>query len=388
MGNLKVLMMGGRRCGKTSALASLFDQMKNTPAIFKLLTVADKTILETKIDPITLKEEKQEPLNIKKLELQSFLRKYNPSDFLVDKGPTRNWWFYNMQISLAGTNKTMNMEFRDAAGEFFDHGGAHTDEATKYINDCDVFVVIVDTPYLMSDDDSVVCAANVTDSIHSFLTSIDEKSDEKLAPKFVLFVPIKCEKWIQEGKINEVNEKILKVYAPTISHLKNRDNTELSIIPIQTAGGIVFSEMRQSWVIINQEGEVKKCSKVTENTVVLGNGEMYYKKPEDVLNPDPEGNFKFDKENIDIERPSSWFHHNSKSPKYTPHNCEQIALHILRFMLNKARKNQSNNSIIQFFRSIFGAITLNDLNNTIVELTNRGLIKDTGDGIKRIKIYS
>ena len=25
---LKVLMMGGRRCGKTSALASLFDQMR------------------------------------------------------------------------------------------------------------------------------------------------------------------------------------------------------------------------------------------------------------------------------------------------------------------------------------------------------------------------
>ena len=387
MANLKVLMMGGRRCGKTSALASLFDQMKNTPDIYKLLTVADKTILETKIDA-TGKEEKQEPLNNKKLELQNFLKKYNPNDFLVDKGPTNNYWLYNMQISLAGTNKTMNMEFRDAAGELFDYGGAHSNQTMQYVKDCDVFVVIVDTPYLMCDDDAIVCAANVTDSIHTFLSSIDENADGCVEPKFILFVPIKCERWIHEGKINEVNERIHQIYAPTINHLKNRENTEIAIIPIQTAGSIDYSEMRDSYIVVTSDGKAKKCSKVTDRTVVLENGEMYSIKSDEILNEDPEGMFRFDDDTLDFKRPSLWFHHNSKDPKYAPKNCEQIALHILRFMLNKARRNQSNNRIVQFFRSIFGAITLNDLNNTIVELTGRGLIKDAGEGIERIKIYS
>ena len=386
MGNLKVLMMGGRRCGKTTALASLFDQMKHTPAIYELLTVADKTILETKtIDGVS---EKQEGLNNKKLELQSFLRNYNSSDFLVDKGPTRNFWLYNMQITLAGTNKTMNMEFRDSAGEFFDYGGAHTNETMQYVKDCDVFIVVVDTPYLMCDDDAVSCAANATDSIHTFLSSIDENSDEIQEAKFVMFVPIKCEKWIHEGKINEVNQKIRQVYGPSINHLKNRDNTEISIIPIQTAGSIDFSEMREPYVVVSPDGTLRKCSKVTDKTVILSNGKMCSIKPEDVLNEDPDGVFKFDDDSLDIKRPSSWYHHSSKEPKYAPQNCEQIALHVLRFMLNKARKNQSSNRFVQFFRGVFGAITLNDLNNTIVELTNKGLIKDFGDGIERIQPYS
>lgn len=386
MGNLKVLMMGGRRCGKTSALASLFDQMKNTPAIYELLTVADKTkLLPKNVDGLP---EKQESLNNKKLELQHFLQQYNPSDFLVDKGPTRNWWLYNMQISLAGTRKTMNMEFRDSAGEFFDHGGSHTEETMQYVNDCDVFVIVVDTPYLMHNDDAVVCAANVTDSIHTFISSIDEKADSKLEPKLVLFVPIKCEKWLHEGKIHEVNEKIRNAYAPTLSYLASRENTEISIIPIETAGGIEFSEMREPYIIVSSDGMIRKCSKVTDKIAILSDGKMYQVKPEDVLEEDPEGVFKFDEEELCIKRPSSWFHHISQKPKYAPYNCEQIALHILRFMLNKARKNQNNNKIIQFFRNVFGAITLADLNNTIVELTNRGLIKDTGDGIERIKTYS
>ncbi len=386
MANLKVLMMGGRRCGKTSALASLFDQMKNTPEINKLLTVSDKTILETKyIDGIA---EKQEALNNKKLELQSFLKKYHSSDFLIDKGPTINFWLYNMQILLAGTSKAMTMEFCDSAGEFFDHGGVHTQETMQYVKDCDVYVIVVDTPYLMCDDDAVVAAANVTDSIHTFLTSIDENTDNKQEAKCVLFVPIKCEKWLHEGKIQEVNEKIKTVYGASINHLQHRSHTEIAIIPIQTAGDIEFSEMRDPYIVVDAIGNVKKCSKVTDHTVVLSDGCMYQLKSTDQLNPDPEGLFKFDEDSLDIVRPSLWFHHSSKAPKYSPHNCEQIALHILRFMLNKARKNQSNNRFIQFFRAIFGAITVNDLNNTIIELTNRSLIKDIGEGIERIKTYS
>lgn len=386
MENLKVLMMGGRRCGKTSALASIFDQMKNTPAINKLLTVADKTILETKI--VNGVSEKQEALKDKKFELQNFLKEYNPFDFLVDKGPTRHYWLYNMQISLAGTNKTMNMEFRDSAGEFFDYGGAHTDETMQYVKDCDVFVIVIDTPYLMYDNEAVSSAANVTDSIHTFLSSIDDNSDGQQGAKFVLFVPIKCEKWIHEDKIKEVNQKIKQVYGPSINHLKNRENTEISIIPIQTAGSIDFSEMRESYEIHSPDGKTRKCSKVTDNIVTLSNGQMYKIKPEDVLNEDPEGVFKFDDEALDIKRPSSWYRHSSKEPIYAPKNCEQIALHILRFMLNKARKNQSTNWFLITWKKIFRRITIDDLNNTLVEITNKGLIKDQGDGIERIKIYS
>lgn len=44
---LKVLMVGGRRCGKTSALASMFEQMINGE-VKNYFTVSDRTHLETK----------------------------------------------------------------------------------------------------------------------------------------------------------------------------------------------------------------------------------------------------------------------------------------------------------------------------------------------------
>lgn len=384
MASLKVLMMGGRRCGKTSVLSSLFDQMIHTKQINNILTVADKTILEIK--EVNGLKEKQESLSNKRIELQSFLGAYKTTDFLVDKGPTRHFWKYNMQVSLAGTNKTMNIEFRDSAGEFFDHGGQHTQETLDYLKDCDVFVIVVDSPYLMQND-AIADAANAIDSIHTFLTSIDECSVEKQGAKLVLFVPMKCEKWIHDGKIEDVKNRIYERYASTITHLQKRDNTEVSIIPVQTAGDIAFSEMRKSYTVVSTTGTCKKCSKVTDKIVITSSGDMYSLREGDIINPDMEAVFKFDDEALDIERPSAWFHHTNPSPKYAPKHCEQVALHILRFMLNKARNNQSTSWFSQFFRNIFGRITLNDLNNTIVEMTNSGLIKDTGDGIERIKVY-
>lgn len=385
MANLKVLMMGGRRCGKTSVLSSLFHQMIHTSQINNILTVADKTIQETK--EVNGLIERQESLNEKRLELQWFLQTYKASDFLVDKGPTIHFWSYYMRVSLPGTNKTMNIEFRDSAGEFFDHGGNHTQETLDYLKDCDVFVIVVDTPYLMQND-AIACAANVTDSIHSFITSIDEFSGDKQGAKLVLFVPMKCEKWIQDEKkieIEDVKRRIYELYAPTISHLQQRNNTEVSIIPVQTAGNIAFSEMRKAYTVATADGKVIKCSKVTDKIVIKSDGEMYSLQDGDILNPDMEAVFKFDDDSLNIERPSAWFCHTNNQPKYAPKNCEQVALHILRFMFNKARNNQNTAWFNQFFRRIFGRITFNDLNNTIVALTSSGLIKDTGDGIEIIK---
>ena len=164
MANLKVLMMGGRRCGKTSVLASMFDQMIHTKEIHDLLSVGDQTRPETKIGKDGI-EERQERLDNKCLELKSFLKVYNDAEFLIDKGPTSNYWLYHLQILLAGTNKDMMIEFRDSNGEFFEFGGQFTTQTENYLKDCDVYVIVVDTPYLMSEEDGVPEAANVTDSL-------------------------------------------------------------------------------------------------------------------------------------------------------------------------------------------------------------------------------
>lgn len=397
MADLKVFMMGGRRCGKTSALASMFHQVRYIREIYQLLNVNDRTILVTKQN-VQGKSETQESLNDKIQELREFLSTYNPNDFLVDKGPTRMFWDYVMQVTLTGTKKTMRMNFRDAAGEFFDYGGKYTQEVSDYVAECDVYIVVIDTPYLMAEDSAVYNAANITDSIFSFLSAIDATPpgrSVKENAKCILFVPIKCEKWLHSGEIDKVNAKIKEVYASTISLLEARQYTEIDIIPIETAGDIEYTEMREPYLLTTNNTKLTdkfkgkkqfKCSKITSRQVSLSNGEPYKLIEGDILNPDPEGVFKFDDETLDIVRPACWFRHKNNEPQYHPKNCEQITLHILRFMFTKAKKNQCT-GFFDWLKGILGYITIDDLNKTLVEISNRGLIKENVDGIERIKRY-
>ncbi len=386
---LKVLMMGGRRCGKTSALASLFDQMIHG-ATNKYLTVCDDTTVETKVDPITHEIENKDSLSNKKLELLHFIEKGGCDTFLVDAaGPNRNFWDYKLRIQIPGTSKSATLQFRDSAGEFFDAGGMHHNEVVDFIKNCDVFVVAVDTPYLMAGSQAENEAANIVNSIQTFLTQID--NDEGRKEKQVIFVPIKCEKWIQEGKIDEVVQKVEKTYDATIRHLKATKKTEISIIPIQTAGDIIFSELRKAYILYNKQTKKKiKCAKESERMVILNNGEHHKIGPSEVVNEDMESTFVYldlkGNEHPSILRPVAWYHLPiGRKAQYTPYNCEQLPLHIIRFMFYKMQKHAPGGIWGKLGSLIFGTITKEDLQEALTGLSRAGLIKDDKEGIKTLE---
>ena len=93
---LKVLMVGGRRCGKTSALAVMFEQMING-VTNNFFTVADATVYATKNGEI------QDTLTSKTTELRLFLERPTTKTFLVDSNPTENSWKYKCKLTLPGT---------------------------------------------------------------------------------------------------------------------------------------------------------------------------------------------------------------------------------------------------------------------------------------------
>lgn len=379
---LKVLMMGGRRCGKTSALASLFDQMING-ATNDYLTVADDTNPNQKNDDGTEKEEKIETLNNKKLELKHFIGKATNNTFLVDAGPTREYWDYTLRIQIPGTSRSTRLHFRDANGEFFESGGSHYDETMRFVQDCDVFIVVVDTPYMMAGKDFENEAANVVGPLHDFLTAVDTS---KTKGKQVIFVPIKCEKWMQEGKADEVVAKVEATYSSTIKHLVATCKTEISIIPIQTAGDILFSDLRNPYILYNSVTNKKvKCSKFTNRIVTLNNGKNHTITDVETLMEDPQGVF-FGKGMEDIVRPTEWFHlPQDREAKYAPYNCEQLPLHIIRFMFNKLKAEAPGGLLGRLLSIIFGTITKEDLQKVLNMLSKYDLIKDNTEGIKTIK---
>lgn len=396
---LKVIMMGGRRCGKTSALASLFEEMKNGQ-VKDYFTVSDRTILETK------GFETQDSLNDKTLELQNMLEanKGNSNIFLVDQRPTNNFWRYTLHLQIPGQRKEMDIEFRDSAGEFFEASGIHAQETEEYIKDCDVFVIVVDTPYLMGETDestkelctsSINLGTNRVQDIQNFLTHIDNK-DGKDA-KMVVFVPLKCEKWAKEPNgLNKVTARIKDVYGTHIKNLSAYEKMNISIIPMQTAGNIVFSEFRKAWIYNSFEGMVR-CCKIDDETIRKENGENDIPLPGEAITEDPNAVIA----GTNIVRPYSWYQINPNDSSFAPKNCEQLPLHIIRFMLMKLMDAETSvkhggllGGIYDFFRDViksikihFGSMDPEKLKQIIGDMQRNGLIKDTGDGIEIIKRF-
>lgn len=394
--DLKVLMVGGRRCGKTSALAAMFDQIINGE-VNKTLTVSDQTTIAEKEDTVTRKIERQDSLDDKRLELTSKIEKGGTGSFMLDQNPTLHFWDYRLRVQLPGNSeKFMDIVFRDSGGEFFDNKSKHYEDTKLFVRDCDVFLVVIDTPYLMQDSSVDAESANQVGPIRDVLTHIDGSK-----AKQVIFVPIKCEKWIKSGKIDEVVEKVKSIYGVAINNLKAYNNIEITILPIETAGDILFDEMLPSNILYDTiTNSEKKCSQISESIVRLANGKMHKVRPHEVVNEDIYATYV----GTNIERPAPWYYLNHTSERkatYSPHNCEQIPLHIIRFMFNKAKKESANSIdfrvlgplgylIEKLLRELmkqlgFNTLTFEDIQKSLDQLSSAGLIKDNVEGITAIK---
>lgn len=369
-------MVGGRRCGKTTALASMFNQMING-LVNEFFTVANSTpYVRGKLSPITGLSEDQDTLESKNAELQCFLDTPNSKTFLVDSGPTYCTWTYKLKLLLPGaTRRNMEIEFLDCPGEFF-QAGMHDDETSKYVEDSDVFVIMVDTPYLMDAKKGVCGAVNCIADIHNFLTHIN--NDEGKKAKMVAFVPIKCEKWIKEGRIDDVENRIEDVYSATIKALSAYNRMNICIIPIETAGNILFSELKEAYTVSTPTG-TERCCKLGETMIRKADGTMMKLKPEFIVNKDVEAVIR----PTNVIRPYAWYHINMKAEGdlYAPHNCDQLPLHILEFITKKLSVEGRG----VFTSWIIGDISRETMEEKLRQIQGRGLIKVGVDGIRYIK---
>lgn len=404
---LKVLMMGGQRVGKSSALAAIMDAF---------ISGAEKDIITAK-DSTTLSRiegEKQTSIASKLAEVKEMLVKNSGKTIIVNSGKTNKKWDYNLELTLTGTTDSMNITFTDVNGEFFEGGNIHQDEIIDLVKEYDVFIVAIDTPFLMASKndhsdlvDSVVNEAyNCTLSIHTFLTQINDK-DGKDA-KLVFFSPIKCEYWAKRNLLDKVVEAVKDDYKTSIAALRKYKSVQLEILPVQTVGSAEFSEhlgaligewTEKRFIFFSKECS-SKCSELQNGNIRLSNGDIRAKSSFKKIQEDMDAILIPD---TDIIRPNSWF--KIESTVYKPHNCEQLALHILEFMLAKVvdakiTERQNQNPLIRNIRrmanfilnvgtfglweklwDLFGGISIEQMQNAMKELNDRNLIKHSGEGI-------
>ena len=418
MKKLKVLMMGGRRAGKTSILAGLVNTMINGD-IKNLLAINDVTVLMPD----------QESLDNKIERLKESVKSLSGKTFLVDDSKTSSFSTHSLQFEIPETSNNMTIEFKDANGEFYEsrasydtHGGApiSKEQIIDAVKEADVYVIAIDTPYLMEAvnpgnelcDESINMAYNHVDDIHSYLTYIDDKDGADA--KLVLFVPIKCEKWVHRGEADKVTQRIKDVYKTVFKALDDYKNLQVDIIPVETVGAIEFKEHQTAMICSNNDFVARKCCVLNGETEVrFGDGTCRQIMQDDIIDEDPEGKIS---EFHSIIRPYSWFHVTGN--EYAPHNCEQLAYYILQFVLKKylflknleAEKKEKERkkkswwkytkiAIIAFFSIPFaiiywaagkliekmGTISYEELKTLVTSIESRGLIKHNTEGICNVK---
>ena len=395
---IKILMLGARRAGKTSLLAAVAETFKDE-SLKKYLI----------IEETTQNNSSQNTLSGKVNSFKKFMKDFDGKIILNNEDPTNTFHDYTIKVCLPGMSGDMQMTFTDANGEFYYQGDRNFDDIKKKILGYDVIIVAVDSVYLMEavNAENDLCskplsdACNQVDSVHTLLSALHD--DNGINARLVIFAPVKCERWAKSGDIDKVTQRVEESYSITIKALKAFSNIEVLVLPVLTLGNVVFDSHHEAFQVTNKTGKTLRCTEMDENEcVLLENGIKYKLKEDDILQDD----YTAIIDGYGFSRPNSWF--KVVSSVYAPHNCEQLAYNILHFLiaktlfakqLEKEKKKKGRwwkvligapfgllgvgaIAAYLFLSARMGNINIEKLQQTLIELEKKGLWKHNGEGIK------
>lgn len=387
----KILMLGGRRSGKSTILASILKSLRQTPGA--ICTVIDKTDYAQPID--TPQGKGVLPtLDIKQNEVKSYIKKMLPNtSFIVDMAPSYGKGSYTLEVSTG--NVAIDLEFVDVPGEWMrankNQNGEHR-LLEELVESSDVFVVAIDTPFLMNEDDedgSINAIYNRVNDITQTLLHM-KISDGGLDRKQIILCPVKCERWVRNGQADLVTYKVTQAYRDLINRWVDVPEVSIRVMPIQTVGGIEADRLLPALLYFKDDDDPMgvSCSlnPITQQ-YMRKDGQILAKTTTSRVESDPFWLIDY----LDI--PLSWFRLNGAG--YEPVFCEQVGYQILRFLIEKeesvikaqaarqASIKKENGLLLKWVLSVFVptfGVYLPVWRNVMDKLSDRGLLKDYGDG--------
>lgn len=289
--SMKACMMGPRAVGKTTILTSIFHNTNESIAQTKLKFVPDADTMAR--------------MNVCRNEINGI---FEEGKSVVDRpsagiSSTSSVNVFHYEFGLKGKQTAVDLEIKDFPGEFI-NGGLHSGEVDRFIAESNAVLIAIDTPHLMEEAGKFNDAKNMSCIICDYFKNNVNVDDEKL----ILFVPLKCEKYYYEHRMDEVNRKVKETYNELIDFLKDKEQVAAAITPILTIGGIEFDDFSRS---------------ASGNILINPNGL-----------PD-ETHYKFYK----------------PSPKLKPLYCVQPLYYILSYVTAQYADNQSKGNVFKRFVS-------------------------------------
>lgn len=364
MGGIKVMMFGASRSGKTSILASMYSLRASVTNYG--FTLRDRSEQEEGQDTLL-----DSVLGMKNLlgarqgstRMGTLIGSQGMSDYTFELG-------YSSYPNVSPSDLT----FIDVAGESFKSKSSDYGRVCERAKECQILIVAVDTPALLLAqrrgdygwDNEINCTDSLIDAVQNLGINCKKDADGKNPIKMVIFVPIKCERWLHSENsaeyMSQIARQIELVYSESIAVCRNRDSrTKVMIMPVETIGGLEFDhhtspdKMRVLQYDINTkfqhndarfedyaaignaaEGEhcLTRCEMEDDGDVVLlaKTGMDYQLREGDTL---------IDPVNIpyypycyrkDRPIPYAWFR---SVGEYAPKNCELLFFEIVKFVVQQ-----------------------------------------------------
>ena len=247
---VNILMLGGKRCGKTTVLASMNSEINRA--------LSGTNLQLTPLGDTGAKLAKA--AGVIQAKIKEFSDPFHRTT--VDENPTSAKSEYHFSLTLWEPSKrsyilNIPVNIVDVPGEWLTQP-VHEQELRGLIAASQIIIIAIDTPYLFSKMGRKGYGEyheqfNKPDKIlHFFQNSV---SVQVLRDRMVLFVPIKCERYYHltySPKLNingrnymqELFEAVCAGYAPLLRYFRAGDGLHngmtLAVTPILSAGGIDF----------------------------------------------------------------------------------------------------------------------------------------------------
>lgn len=244
MADINILMLGGKRCGKTTVLSSMCKELAKALAGTELrLEPQNNTAanLQRAGDVIKKKIEEFDTPMVRTV---------------VDENPTDSRQQYEFIFKVPGV-KDISVAIHDIPGEWLTQE-IHAQEIRSLIVVSQVIIIAIDTPYLFYKMTNKGYGQyheeyNKPQDIANFFKS--SLSPQDIKDRMILFVPLKCERYYHltySRKLNfsrrnymqEVFESVCTGYNDLLFYLRSTpelmNSLTIAVTPILSAGGIDF----------------------------------------------------------------------------------------------------------------------------------------------------
>ena len=240
---IQVMMLGARRVGKTSMLASMYNSFSTV--------VAGTNLAMSKKGGKAIDDSLE---HMKALFRKSNIMENDVVPGVSDFSQTQGFDKIDFLLSIAGKkDKPRVIRFVDCSGEWINNR-TKEDEVGEEIEKSEVVIIAIDT-VLMMEEEGKYNRLNAVQSVTEFIINNMNPDAMINSKKMVLFVPMKCEKYYHQNnevgsafyqkRMQEINDRIKKEYAQLLNFLTSPNNKKyftVGILPVITLGGIEFDE--------------------------------------------------------------------------------------------------------------------------------------------------